>query len=270
MKLFKDSWAYIYKNWWYLLLFALPVGLLGGICYKPFKSIAFIRNFVGLKVDSFADIFNIMFNFSFKGVIFFILGFLALCVCASVVLGFIENHMRSGKKDYKEVLKFFNNNFLIVVINLIVFVLLLFVIKFILSALLFMFFVLFTGLNNTPNVGTIILTSLLVAGVQVLVVQIFSIFMINVPNMMINGFSFKNALYNSIKFVNKTNFKMLVAGILPFVVILLLTILTNSFWLVNFLLVVILFVYYSALSMVAYFNVSDTTRYDNRKYYINY
>ena len=70
--------------------------------------------------------------------------------------------------------------------------------------------------------------------------------------------------------VNKTNFKMLLAGIIPFALVFILVIITNGFWLVNVVLTIVLFVYYTALSMVAYFNVSDTTRYDNRKYYINY
>lgn len=270
MKFFKDSWAYIYKNWWYMLIFALPVGIFCGVFIKPFKSIGFIRNMPSTTINSFGDIFNNLFDFSFKGIVLFLLGFIVLCVCSSVILGFIENHMRSGKKDYKEFVKFFNNNIIIVMINLVIFGIVLFVIKFLLAALLFMFVVLFTGLGNIPNVGTIIISIILISGAVVLCVQIFTIFMLNIPNMMINGFSFKNALYNSMKLVNKTNFKMLLASVLPFAAILIFIILTNSFWLVNMLLVMVLFVYYCALCMVAYFNVSDTSRYDNRKYYINY
>lgn len=270
MKLFKDSWAYIYKNWWYLLVLALPVGVFAGILFNPFKCINFIANFNGVQVKSFGDIFNKLFSFSFGGIVFFLFAFVAVSVFASIALGFIENHMRSGKKDYKEIVKYFNNNILIVMLNLAVFALIMFILKFLLSALLFMFFALFSGLNNSANVGTIVITTLLIAGYVVLSVQIFTIFMINIPNMMINGFSFKNALYNSIKMVNKTNFKMLLAAIIPFGLILVLNILTNGFWLVNFVLVVVLFVYYTALSMITYFEVSDTTRYDNRKYYINY
>ncbi len=270
MKLFKDSWAYIYKNWWYLLLWALPVGVFAGILFEPFKSIKFIANFKNLTVNSFADIFNGLFNFSFKGVVFFLLAFVIISVAVSVILGFIENNMRSGKKDFKEILKYFNNNVIIVMVNLIIFVAIMFVIKFLLAALLFMFFILFSGLKSQPNVGTIILSCVLIVGSIVLSLQIFSVFIINIPNMIINGFNFKNALYSSMKYVNKTNFKMLLACILPFVLIFASVILTNGFWLVNLILTMVLFVYYCALSMVAYFYVSDTARYDNRKYYINY
>ena len=270
MKFFKDSWSYIYKNWLYLLIVAIPVGVFAGVLYNPFKSISLISNFNSTAVKSFGDIFSRMFDFSFKGIVVFILAFIVISITTSIALGFIENHMRSGKKNYNETLKYFNNNIIIVMLNLAIFAGIIFVIKFLLSALIFLFFVLFTGLGNTPNIGTIIISVLLISGAVVLLVQIFTVFMIIIPNMMINGFSFKNALYSSIKMVNKTNFKMLLAGIIPFALVFILVIITNGFWLVNVVLTIVLFVYYTALSMVAYFSVSDTTRYDNRKYYINY
>ena len=84
-----------------------------------------------------------------------------------------------------------------------------------LSSVILLIAVLFTGLNSTPNIGTILVSALLCVASLLLIMQIFTTFLINIPNMMINGFSFKNALYNSIKLVNKTNHKLLIACILP-------------------------------------------------------
>lgn len=270
MKFFKDSWLYFYKNWWYLLILSLPVGVFAGALINPFKIIEFIGSYAYINVENFGSIFNKLFDFSWQGVLLFVLAFGAVCVCVSVALGFIENNMRSGKKDYKAFFKYINNNLLIVALNLAAFVLVLLLIKFLLSAILFLFAVIFTGLNSTPNIGTIIVSALLCVASLLLIMQIFTTFLINIPNMMINGFSFKNALYNSIKLANKTNHKLLIASIIPLPIVILLIVLTNGFWVVNLILAIVLFIYFAPLAMVAYFDVSDTTRYDNRKYYINY
>ena len=66
MKLFKDSWLYFYKNWWYLLLLSLPVGVFVGAILNPFKIMQFIASYAFITVENFGSIFNVLFDFSWK------------------------------------------------------------------------------------------------------------------------------------------------------------------------------------------------------------
>ena len=227
MKYFKLTFDYLKKkNILYVLLFAVVPTIFIGALLRPFALFEFICNYPSMVVTGFGSIFNSLFSFTFLDVFLFILGIFIVSIFVSMMIGQLENHMRSGKINLKSSITFLNNNFLVVFVNLLILIILLFV-------------------------------------------QIAAIFLLNIPNMLINGYPAKQAFSNSLKLLNTNNFSFLLALILPFVIIIPLVCVFCSIAPVvaNIIGVLILFIYIPVLVMTSYFSLSNTTRYDNRKYY---
>ena len=88
--------------------------------------------------------------------------------------------------------------------------------------------------------------------------------------MITNGYSLKVGISSTAQLVGKNTFSLLIAYLAPCIFIIPLVSLlckTDVSWLANILSCLIMTVYYSALTMTSYFELSDTSRYDNRKYY---
>ena len=269
MKYIKLSFKYLFKNFLYIFLLAIiPAGFLGALT-SPFKIFEFMTDYKNIKVDSFADIFNGLINFNFLPVFFSILGLVVLAIFVSLAIGQMENHMRSGKINYKNMFQYVNNNILVVLVNIFIVLVIWFLLQFLLSAILFLLHLIISGIGNTPNVANIIFAVLLCTVKFVLFIQIVSIMVINIPNMLISGYPIKQAISNSIKLLNKNNIQFLFSMFLPFVIIIPLSCVLKGNWcyLTNILGVLILFIHYTTLCMTSYFELSGTPRYDNRKYY---
>ena len=95
--------------------------------------------------------------------------------------------------------------------------------------------------------------------------------MINVPNMLYNGYTFKQSLASSINLISKDLLNLILAFVLPFVLIIPLISIFNfsnvALHIVNVICVIISIMYYSSLTMTMYYDLSNLTRYDERKYY---
>ena len=269
MKFLKLSFDYIKKNFLLLLIFAIIPTIFFGFLLRPFNLFEFICDYSKINVKSFASLFNSLFSFNFWHILLVLLGLVILSICMAMCFGQIENHMRSGKKNLKNSPAFLNNNFLVVLVNLLIIFMLWFVLQFLYIAVVCLVHIIFSGLNNLPNLFCIIFAILLSAVVFVLFIQICAIFCLNIPNMIINGYPAKQAFSNSIKLLNKNNFSFLLSLLLPFVIIIPLTCLLSAklMFIANMVGVLILCVYVPALTMTGYFELTNTNRYDNRKYY---
>lgn len=273
---FKDVWIYFYKNWLSLSICMVIPAVLVGFFYNPFKIITFLTNYSKMKVSSFGDIFSSQFglnDITWLNVLKVILFILLLTVCLSVAFGLIENNMRSGKKNYSMIKDYINNNFLIVLANLVLFALIVFVVKFVLSGIIFALHLAFCGLNVTCNTITYILAIFFCAIALVFILQILIVMILNIPNMISNGYTIGNAISTSITMLEKVNLSLLLIVLLPFVIIIPLICLTSGTIGLNIVVGIstfVLLIYYTCLGMIEYFSLTDTPRYDNRKYYINY
>lgn len=269
MKYIKLSFKYLFKNFLYIFLLAVIPAVFLGTLTSPFKIFEFMTNYKDITVNDFGSIFSGLFDVKFLPIFFGLIGLVILAIFVSLAIGQMENHMRSGKINYKSMFQYVNNNILVVLVNIFITLIIWFMLQFLLSAILFLLHLIISGLGNTPNVANIILAVLLCALKFVLFIQVVSIMLINIPNMLISGYPIKQAISNSIKLLNKNNFQFLLAMFLPFVIIIPLACLLKGGWcyLTDILGVLIIFLHYTTLCMTSYFELSGTPRYDNRKYY---
>lgn len=269
MKYLKNSLSYIFKNFLYIFLLALaPTAFIGGLL-SPFKLFEFMTNYSGIVVNNFGDIFYSLVDFKILPIFLTILAIVVLAIFVSLTIGQMENHMRSGKLNYKGMSQYLNNNITVVVMNLSLILLIWFVLQFLLSAILMLLHLIISGIGNAPNVANIIVAIIFCAFKFALFLQLTAIVLLTIPNMLISGYPTKQAISNAIKILNKNNFKFLFAMLMPFVIIIPLACLLkgNLVYITNVFGTLILFMYYTALGMTSYFELSSIPRYDNRKYY---
>ena len=269
MDFVKLTFSYIKKNFLFLMLYAIIPTIFIGVILKPFALFEFLVKYPSLVVTNLGSLLKVMFNVNIWHILLVLLGLLILCMAVSICLGQIENHMRSGKVNLKSSVSFLNNNLVVVAINIIILFVILMVLEFVYCSFMCLLHIIFNGLNSTPNVFTIILAIIFASVIFVLFLQISGMFLLNIPNMTINGYPAKQALSNSIKLLDKKNFKFILSLVLPFVVIIPLVCLLckNLSILSNCIGVFILMMYIPPLVMTSYFELSNTQRYDNRKYY---
>ena len=270
MRFIKLGSKYFVKNsWWLLLLWLVPsvfVGMLTG----PFQIVEFINKYPTTVISGFGDIFKILMSISWQKVVFALIGVILISVFLSMSVGQMESHMRSGKLNFKEIFSYINNDILVVVINVIVIEIINLFLTFILGSVIFLFHLLLSGLSSVPSILTIVIAITLCCLMLLLYGFILTMFLINIPNMITNGYSFKEGVSSTAQLIGKNGFRLIVAYLLPYVVIIPFVSLlckTNLLWIANVIGCWLMGAYYSSLTMTAYFELSDTNRYDNRKYY---
>ena len=269
MKYIKSALSYLFKNFLYVFLLALvPAGFIGGLL-NPFKTFSFMTDYSKINVKSFGDVFNSLIDFNWLPILLSVLALLVLAISVSLIIGQMENHLRCGKLYFKNMFQYVNNNIVVVVSNFLLLILIWFVLQFFLSVFVFLNHLIFSGLNNLPNVATIVIAVILCAVKFVLFIQVALILLLSMPNMLISGYPIKQSISNSIKLINKNNLKLMLAMVLPFIIIIPLACLLKGGWsyLTNILGILILIIYTCPLIMTSYFELSGTPRYDNRKYY---
>lgn len=269
MKYVKLSLGYVFKNFLYIFLLAIvPTAYFGGLL-SPFKTFEFMTNYPKITVNNFGDIFYALIDFKILPIILLVLGIAVLSIFVSLAIGQMENHMRSGKLNYKNMYQYLNNNILVVITNLAIIFLVWFVLQFLLSGLIMLLHLVCSGIGSQPTAVNIVIAIVLCVIKFILFVGIASIMFLTIPNMLISGYPTKQAISNSIKLMNKNMFSFIFAMIVPFVFIIPLACLLKGslVYITNIFGVLILFIYYTALSMTAYFDLSNINRYDNRKYY---
>lgn len=269
MNFIKLSFSYLRKNFLYLLIYAIIPTIFIGVILHPFALFEFLVKYPSLVVENLGSILNTMFNFNVWHIMLTLLGVMILCVFTSMVFGQIENHMRSGKIKLKSSINYLNNNLIVTSVNVVILFIILFLMEFVYCSFLCLIHIIISGLNSSPNIPTIILAIVLASVIFVLFLQIASMFMLNIPNMTINGYPAKQALSNSIKLLDKKNFKFLISLLVPFVIIIPMVCLLkgNLVIIANCVGTMLLFMYVPCLVYTSYFELSNTPRYDNRKYY---
>lgn len=270
MKFVKLGSKYAFKNcWWLALIWLLPSVFVGLFC-GPFQLIEFMNIYPTTAISGFVDVFKILMPISWQRVVCVILGVLLVAVFLSLAVGETESHMRGGKLIFKDIFSCINNDVLVVLINVVVLEVIYLALTFIFGCVIFLFHLMLCGLGTSPSVLCSILAIVLCCVLLVLLTIMSALFLINIPNMMSNGYSFKVGVSSTAQLISKNTFKLLVAYILPYALIIPLVCglcKTDLSWLANILSFLILSVSYSAVTMTSYFELSDTSRYDNRKYY---
>lgn len=270
MKNFKDSFVYIYKNILYLLLFAIVPSVLLGVFLSPFKFIEFINTYPSLPVSKFGDVFYAIVDISWLKLLFYVLAIIILSIFISLILGMIENHFRSGKRNIKNFKSFINNNIMNVFLNLSLLFMIYFIVSFLCATFIYLFHILISGIGATPKAFSIVIASLFVVIYFCLNICSSLICFLNIPNMLINGYNFKNSIGGVFNLLYKNPVELLVGMLFPYIFIIptiSLTVNSKLIILFNILGVLICLIYYSSFIMISYFSLNNINRYDNRRYY---
>lgn len=270
MRFIKLGSKYFGKNCWWLLLIWLVPSIFIGWLTGPFQIVEFMNVYPNTVISGFGDIFKILMPISWQKTVFAVLGILLVSVFLSMSVGEIESHMRSGKLSFKEVFSYVNNDILVVLINILVIEIIYVLLTFVLGSVLFLFHLLISGLSSTASVLGVIIAIILCCAVLFIYAMCVGMFLINIPNMITNGYSFKEGVSSTAQLIGKSAFKLILAYLLPYVIVVPLVSLlcrTNVIWLANIICFWLTSTFYSCVTMTAYFELSDTNRYDNRKYY---
>lgn len=271
MRYIKLSFKYLIKNMLFLFLMSLIPAVFIGSLLSPFKFLEFINNYANLTVINFADIFYAIVDISWLKILFYVIGLTLFAVVLSIIIGAIDNHFRSGKRNYTKIKNYINNNVLVVLMNIILIFVINFIVSFLCSTIIYLFHILFVGQNATANVGCIIIGILLFT-VYFCVMAVTSIvLMLNIPNMLLNGYGFKQSISSTINSIGKNFLYLVIAYVIPYAVIIPLISIFNfsniALHIINVICFIISIMYYSAFVMTAYFDLNNIMRYDNRKYY---
>jgi len=160
---------------------------------------------------------------------------------------------------------------MVVLLNLIVFTIINFIISFLCGTVIYVFHILIAGLNSSANVATIIIAIIIFTLYLGSMIFVSLVLLMNVPNMLFNGYTFKQSIASSINLISKNLLSLIFAFIIPFVLYIPLISIFNfssvALKIVNIICLIIAIMYYSSLAMTMYYDLSNLTRYDERKYY---
>lgn len=270
MKYFKLAFKYLFKNVGYIsLIWLLPALFLGFFC-GPFRIIEFMNLYPTTTIAQFSDIFKILMPTDWLAILLSILAVLLVSIFLSMVFGEMESHMRSGKFRFKNLFAYVNNDILVVFANIVFLAIIYVGIMLIFGSIAFLLHLVMSGLAGVATTLNIIITIVLAVCVLVLYTFLTSVFLINIPNMITNGYSLKEGLSSTIQLIGKSGFNILIGYLLPYVVFIPFVSLlckTNASWVANVVCVFLQYAYYSSLTMTSFFELSNLPRYDNRKYY---
>ncbi len=272
MRYIKLTTKYMVKNILFLFLIALIPSIFMGSVLSPFKFLEFINGYTQITVTGFSSIFYSIVDISWLKILFYVLAYALISVAVSIILGQIENHFRSGKKNFSNVKNYINNNILTVFFALLLLSLIGLLVSLISSTIIYLFHIVINGLNTTPNTITVII-AIVVFVLYFCVMSIVStILYLNIPNMLNNGYNFKQSISSTINYVGKNFLNVMLAYLLPYAIIILLVSIFNfsniALHIINIICVLISIMYYSSFVMTTYFDLCGMQRYDERKYYI--
>ncbi len=271
MRYIKLSFKYLTKNFLFLFLVSLLPSVFLGAFLSPFKFLEFVNNYSNLTVSSFNDIFYSIIDISWLKILFYVISFGLIGIFVSVIIGEIENHFRSGKRNYLNFKHYINNNILAVLLNMIAFAIINFVVSFLCGTIIYIFHILLCGLNTTPKTWSLIVAILLFTIYFCVVMLAGLTLSINVPNMTYNGYNFKQAIFYTINLIGQDLFNLILGFLVPFVAIVpLISIFSFSslgLRFVGILCVLIAIIYYSSFVMTSFYSLSGINRYDERKYF---
>lgn len=270
MKFIKPTLNYMTKNALYLGLMGLVPAIFLGTLISPFRFIEFANTYSTTPLLNFGTIFTNLMDFGFIELLILLTALILLAIFIGGMLGQIEHHFRSGKRNLLLFKDHVNNNVLIVLANLFaafVFILLLSITT---SAILFFLHLIISGIYISPTVFNIVLAIIFISVALVILCLVISVLLINTANMLFDGSRFKSSLGTAIRLLQKNMFAMLLAVIVPILVISVfvsLTFMGQAGTVINVLSVWFLTMYYPSLMMVAYYDITSTVRYDKRKKY---
>jgi hypothetical protein len=273
MKYTVQTGRYIFKNFFYVVLFALfpalflSISLAGEEISKVLKAI-FIGNF---SAWTFSDLFCAIsvLNFSsWRSAITGIVGVVAIVPCVALLMAFLDKHLRFGKRTFNGLWSKLNDNFISTLGYTVLFLVIYEVWALLTSALLFF-------LSRIPSpIAVYIVGGLVYLAMHVVLLYAIDAIYLWLPCMQITGFPAVEALQYSHQLVTEVKWKILVGqllfllgteGLLAACAWFLPETVVFTLW--TTVLFTLLLLFYCVRMVIAYFDRDHIERADLRKYY---
>jgi len=224
-----------------------------------------------LTLNTFAEFFYAVYSYTWWQWLLLLGGLVLLFIFASMLIGKIEAHFRTGKFDLGwhnsrglnyNLIEISKALILMLVASLIInllTILLMFLTHFILSI---------NGIMTTTGVVIIWIIGVINILLQA---RVSTYFMLAGLDSIIMGSPYTVALGNASLAIAKNFWDIFFAELVPFAFAVIITILgcfLGVTWLTNIISILVLFPYIAILGMVNIFDYYGITRYDNRKYYL--
>lgn len=275
MKFIRETFSYLKKSFWLLVLICLvPAGVLG-IFVKPLSSMTFVPQYSKTFVRSFADVFALIFNVKnlrtvYPLILIFVTILIAICMCVSV----IEKHFRVGKLMLKKPFSEINSTFFPVLSVELTLSAVMIVYSILLISLVSFLQYMICGFGTYPTVGAVIAAAVISIVLFIVGFCTAGPFMLMIPIMVIYGYSFSDALTSAFELAGKKSASVLFGGIFPFLVVLIIEYILSFFEIIKVVSVIVstlmylfLLVYIVAYVMIVMFELSGLERRDNKKFH---
>lgn len=273
MKYTIQTGKYIFKNFFYVVLFAvIPAFALSlSLAEEEIKNVLNAVRFGDFSTWTFSDLFSAIsvLNFSdWHSILSGIVGLILLVPCVALLMAFLDKHLRFGKRTFNGLWSKLNDNFISTFGYTVLFVTIYEVWALLLSALLFF-------VSLIPNaIAVYILGAVIFVVMHVALLSAIGAIYLWLPCMQITGFSAIEALQYSHQLVTSVRWKILLGQLLFLFVtegllmacvwflpdFVLLTVLTT-------VLFTILLLIYCVRMVIAYFDRDQIERADLRRYY---
>ena len=273
MKYTVQTTKYIFKNFLYVLPFALVPALFLSMSVAEEEVIAVLRGLVEMDFSAwtFVNLFRAIsvLNFgSWESILTGTVGIVVMVPCVALLMAFLDKHLRFGKRTFNGLLSKLNDNF-ISTFGYVVFFLLIYEIwALLLSALLF-----FVAL--IPNaIAVYICAGIIFIAMHVGLLYAVGTIYLWLPCMQITGFPAVEALQYSYQLVTHVKWSILLGQVLSLFGAEALIVacvwyfpeyIIFTAW--STLLFTILLSFYCVRMMIAYFDRDQIERADLRKYY---
>jgi len=263
----KQTLDYLKKNFIYLVVFSIIPAILYAINNTTLNIYTFFSKMETHSRLNFIDVYRSFSTINYNSIIVTLLSFMATVVFVSLILAFIEKHMRIGKKTFKGILSKLNDNIVPVFILITVFVMIYEVWAIIVSAVLITASIIFGGAE------LYIVCMLICIIFFILLFILMGLFVIWLPCILITGFNYSEAFVYSASLMADHKLDIIISLVLPYILCNLIAIfikisIGNIAGLIVLITAFILyFIYYTSLMYVIYFSLTKETREDLKKKY---
>ncbi len=264
MEYVKNVLGYYFRNFHYLVLFAVAPAILVGLLLKPFGIFEFAVRYDNLTLYNYGDFFVNIFFDSWWSLLYLFIGLAILIIFTSLLLGFVESHFRVGKPSLSNSFSL-NNNVLGVAKTTITLFLIIFVVEILLSLLM-----LFVHFLSGGNAVAIVFDYIVALFVCVFAGRLFNLFGYATIDILINNVPMLVGLSNASRAVSARGHKVwlieVVGMVICFVLMLIFTLIGLPA-IGNIISIILILPLTCVNSMMLFFERNNLPRKDTLKYY---
>lgn len=217
MKYIRKIIIYLFGNFRRTVLPVLPSAVLLGIFYRQTATLMFIKRFSITDIEFFGDVFTLLFpsNATYYLLLLPII-FVSLCFSCSYLIAMVYKHFRTGKITMRMPLSSVNHGLEAIIIILSIIFIVLLVYKLLFSCIISLIITMFPP-KGTPNGGLIAITCILGVSSYFVIVYLLIYPIMAASVMLVYGYSFKDAMSESLHMRNKDKFhEVILCYLFPF------------------------------------------------------